>query len=199
MGMEIQQLKEKKMTNKDVYLHTSDNNVIGNFNAINYYNYYTLSPSKNVFRNLLLNLENNEDTKSQIKEDLDDFIGEGKERDIIGLKQKLINGGRESKIEDASYSESFATRKISQNQFSVSTQAIFLHLLTIIETKFETYIYPLFEENETPKYIDKEIYEKIVLPLFEDLSEIGPMYTQTLINSLIYFLTGKCYIVWCKK
>jgi hypothetical protein len=116
-------------------------------------------------------------------------------RKIIGLEAKLMGGGREDLIEDAIYLEGKFARRLAQGQHSPSTIAMFLHCLSQINSAFAHYIYPLMQQSGVQP-VDAAIKLHVIDPIYEELAFVDCSLNIDLVRGMLYFLTGKCHILW---
>ncbi|GAB3535086.1 ABC-three component system protein [Photobacterium alginatilyticum] len=130
-------------------------------------------------------------------EDFQEFLTPRAGRNIIGLDNKLIEGGREDLLEDAAYLESRFARRVSKGQLSEKEQVVYYHCLSKINSYFKSYIIPQIKANESNVKIDSYIQEKIIDPLYKEIAIVQPM-SMDMISGMLYFLTGKCHIRWKK-
>lgn len=129
-------------------------------------------------------------------EELEDFLKPRPGRNIIGLKSKLEEGNRLDLLEEGGFLENKFARRVSRGQFSISDEIIYFHCLSKINSSFTSYIKPLFKNTVDDAIIDRLIYEKIVIPLYEEVSEASICVSVDLIRGMIFFLTGKCHLRW---
>lgn len=128
-------------------------------------------------------------------DELQSFLATRPGRKIIGLEAKLTGGGREDLIEDAIYLEGKFARRLAQGQHSPSTIAMFLHCLSQINSAFASYIYPLMQQPGVQP-IDVAIKLHVIDPIYEELTAVDCSLNIDLVRGMLYFLTGKCHIVW---
>lgn len=117
-------------------------------------------------------------------------------RKIVGLEEKLREGDRLDLLEDALYLENKFSRRVSKNQFSTTEEVIYCHCLSKINSSFAHHIKPLFKNTVNTAIIDRVIFDRIVEPLYEEVSEVSTAVSFELIRGMIFFLTGKCHIRW---
>lgn len=128
-------------------------------------------------------------------DELESFLSNRPGRAIIGLEAKLRGGGREDLIDDAIYLESRFARRLALGQHSPSTTAMFLHCLSQINSAFSSYIYPLMQQPG-PQPIDAAIKLQVIDPIYEELTVVDCSLSVDLVRGMLFFLTGKCHIVW---
>jgi hypothetical protein len=130
-------------------------------------------------------------------EELGEFLVPRAGREIIGLDGKLIEGKREELLEDATFLENKFARKVTKGQMSDTEEIVYFHCLSTIITCFRSYISPRIRSGDSDCVIDEAILDKIIKPLYEEISLVKPM-TMEMISGMLYFLTGKCHIRWKK-
>lgn len=118
--------------------------------------------------------------------------------DVIGLEQKLIDGGREDFIGYALKTKERFHKKLIKYQFFESAQKINVHLLALVESYFENEIRPKINKGQSSDEIKTLIQELIVNPLLNELEENLLGFSAADINGMLYFLTGNCHIKWTK-
>lgn len=134
-----------------------------------------------------------------LKDELDDYSKPRDQRDIIGLINKLEDGGRDDLITVATdYKDKFAKR-LSRYEFSTHHCAIHLTLLGKIEERFNSLIVPLIKEGKDSEVIDLAIAKLIVEPIAEEVAPADPTLNAKQIRGMIFLLTGNCYIRWSQS
>lgn len=129
-------------------------------------------------------------------EELDSFLENRPSRRIIGLEAKLNTGGRADLVEDALYLENRFARRLARGQHSPSSQALFLHCLSEINSSFCHYIQPLIRSAQPTVAIDAAIKLRVIDPICRELAAVDCSYNSQMISGMLYFLTGKCHIQW---
>ncbi|HHQ4309334.1 TPA: ABC-three component system protein [Serratia fonticola] len=129
-------------------------------------------------------------------EELQEYLKPRAGRKIIGLEGKLKEGKRLDLLEDALYLENKFARRVTKHQFSISEEVIYCHCLSKINSSFAHFVKPLFKNTASTAIIDRVIYDRIVDPLYEEVSEVSAAISIDLIRGMIFFLTGKCHLRW---
>ncbi|WP_299160934.1 ABC-three component system protein [uncultured Tenacibaculum sp.] len=144
--------------------------------------------------------EVNDETKLEdVCEELNRYLVD---KDIIGLEQKLTDGGfSQNFISDASEQKEMFAKKMYKFRNYESAQFIYVELLAVIKTTFLDLIFPLIEEEVSKKEILQSVREKIIEPINERLNKEGAEDTILNLNSeeirgMVYYLTGRCHIKW---
>lgn len=139
--------------------------------------------------------QENEDLR-EFCEELD-YFNSVIDEDIIGLEEKLKNGGREKIIHYAKeVKERFHKKLIKSSQYSLVAQDINVYLLTKVRRGFIMEIYSLICNNESEEKINTLITERIIRPVQNDLGINLFRYNEDDIMGMIFFLTGNCHIKW---
>ena len=140
---------------------------------------------------------------SEGDEELEDFIDlfhsyltDRAGRPVIGLEQKLINGNREDLVEDAIEHKDRFAKIAARAQLSPRRQYIYFYILQKIKASFDGQIRPLLKAGARPEDIDQTIYHNIVNSIFSEVCSVDISIDQHLIYGMLYFLTGKCHLVW---
>lgn len=171
-----------------------------NPNAREVNNYYTQSESRlgRWFRRL--NDEINNDIRLQKK--LDDIKRyRTKLPHTIGLEAKLRDGGfSQSAIDKARRLKMYFAKKSTRFQYYESAQLIDSYLFAKLCHSFDTYILPNIESQPLCD-IRQMVYEKVVLPIIDEINANGSYdrqlcYNEDDIYGMLYYLTGKCHINW---
>lgn len=117
-------------------------------------------------------------------------------RPVIGLAQKLINGNREDLVDDAIEHKDRFAKIAARAQLSPRRQYIYFYILQKIKASFDGQIRPLLKAGVRPEDIDQAIYLNIVNAIFSEVCSVDISIDQHLIYGMLYFLTGKCHLVW---
>lgn len=126
-----------------------------------------------------------------------DYFNSVIDKDIVGLEEKLRNGGREKLIQYAKeVKERFHKKLIKTSQYSLVAQDINVYLLTKVRRGFMMEIYTLICNNESEEKINTLITERIIRPVQSDLGVNLFRYNEDDIMGMIFFLTGNCHIKW---
>ncbi|WP_318451575.1 ABC-three component system protein [Photobacterium leiognathi] len=132
----------------------------------------------------------------EIIENLADYIAEFPDRNIIGLEEKLVNGGRSELYSRALILKNRFERKIAKNQMSLVEQHIYVQILSTITSIWYSKIKPLIDMNEPKKIVDKVIYDELIEPVHKAVVRYDILATSELVSGMLYYLTGKCHLVW---
>ncbi|NAO55362.1 ABC-three component system protein [Pseudomonas syringae] len=124
------------------------------------------------------------------------YLNDRVNRPIIGLKQKLLNGDREDLVEEAIEHKDRFAKIVARAQFSPRRQYIYFYILQKIKAGFDGQVRPLIKAGALPENIDQSIYHNIVNSIFSEVNSVDISIDQHLIYGMLYFLTGKCHLVW---
>lgn len=163
------------------------------------YSFNEVKAKSNALANLLLRCKELSSSDPEYKymlDELQEYLLPRPGRKIIGLEEKLREGDRLDLLEDALFLENKFARRVSKNQFSSSEEVIYCHCLSKINSSFSHYIKPLFKNTVSTAIIERMIFDRIVEPLYEEVSEVNAAVSFDLIRGMIFFLTGKCHIRW---
>ena len=159
----------------------------------------TAAPDPNVIRAGLDRIsalsEGDEEFKDFI-EIFNSYLTDRAGRPIIGLKQKLLNGDREDLVEEAIEHKDRFAKIAAKAQLSPRRQYIYFYILQKIKAAFDGQIRPLIKAGVLPENIDQSIYLNIVNSIFCEVNSVDISIDQHLIYGMLYFLTGKCHLVW---
>lgn len=126
-----------------------------------------------------------------------DYFNSIIDEEVIGLEEKLRQGGREKLISYAlEVKERFHKKLMKTSQYSEVAQDINVYLLTKVRRGFIMDIYNLICENESEEKVNFLISERIIKPVQEDLGINLFRYNEDDIMGMIFFLTGNCHIKW---
>ena len=134
-----------------------------------------------------------------IIDDLNDYITDHPYREVIGLETKLNNGGREDLYPKAILLKNRFERRIAKAQLSIVEQKVYVQVLSHILSAFDQYIRPQILEDPSKEIIDTAIFEKIIEPVHKAIIDFDDCITKELVSGMLYFLTGKCHVVWDKS
>src|SRR5690554_5573967 len=85
------------------------------------------------------------------------FTNQKTETPVIGLEQKLINGGRSDLLETAITRKDFFAKHLMKSQLNYRRQFIFLYILQKISFGFEELVRPLIKTGAPHETIDNMI------------------------------------------
>jgi len=130
-------------------------------------------------------------------EELNYYITQHGNEEIIGLENKLIAGNRQDLLRYAiEAKERFHKKLMSSSQYSIIAQDINVHILAKVKTAFVMEVYSLIIEGKPSATINLLIRERIIAPVMEELGINIFKYTEEDIMGMIFFLTGNCHIKW---
>ncbi|SGZ10450.1 ABC-three component system protein [Moritella viscosa] len=132
----------------------------------------------------------------EIIEDLADYITEYPRREIIGLEGKLDRGGRQDLTDRAILLKNRFERKLAKNQMSLAEQHVYVQLLSTISSIWHSKIKPLIDVGTSRNTVDKAIYDDLIEPVHKAVVRYDTLATSELISGMLYFLTGKCHLMW---
>lgn len=131
-------------------------------------------------------------------ERLDFFTNQKTQSPMIGLEQKLKNGGREDLLEVAIERKDAFAKRLMKSQLNRRRQAIFLYILQKISFGFEESIRPLIKQGVPNDVIDGVILKGIIDTIYREVMAEDFTIDQYMISGMLYFLTGKCHLIWEK-
>jgi hypothetical protein len=140
-------------------------------------------------------VESDEDFQYFI-ERLEFFTNDKSRSTVIGLEQKLIEGGRTDLVDDAIEKKDHFAKRLSKSQLNPRRQWIYLYVLQKIKATFESSIRPLIKNNARSEVVDMAIYNHIVDRVYSEVIGSDSTIDQDTISGMLYFLTGKCHLVW---
>lgn len=162
--------------------------------------------SKNVYPEVFQPLEKAiQSIKEKIEEDpelegiieeLAEYTTNRPDRDIIGVEAKLIAGDREDAVENAVYMKNKFERRLAKNQLSNVEQYVYAHVLGVIEVTFNQYVRPLILKGSSKEDVDAIIHKEIYEPVYKAIVNFDVSITMNHVAGMLYFLTGKCHLVW---
>lgn len=134
----------------------------------------------------------------EIIEELAEYTTNRPDREIIGVEKKLENGGREDLVDNAVYLKNKFERYLAKKQLSLVEQHIHVHVLAMIDTTFNQKIRPLILDGRSKAEVDAAVYEYIIEPVYQSVVGYNSSVTTNLVAGMLYFLTGKCHLIWGK-
>ena len=134
-----------------------------------------------------------------IIDDLNDYITDHPYREIIGLETKLNNGGREDLCSKAILLKNRFERRIAKAQLSIVEQKVYVQVLSHILSAFDQYIRPQILDDQSKDTVDAAVFEKIIEPVHKAIIDFDDCITKELVSGMLYFLTGKCHVIWDKS
>lgn len=134
----------------------------------------------------------------EIIEELEEYVTDKPDREVIGVKAKLENGGRQELVEKAIYYKSKFARKLAKNQMSLVEQKVYAHALASIIVAFDLKVRPVIADGESNSMVDAAIHDSIIEPTYGALVGFDAQIKSDLVAGMVYFLTGKCHLNWEK-
>ncbi len=131
-----------------------------------------------------------------IIEDLTEYITAHPYREIIGLEKKLENGGRMDLLGNAILFKNKFSRRVAKTQMSLIEQRVYVQILSHIHIGFNQFVRPKILENSPASEIDSLVFIHIIEPAHKAIIDFDDAITKELILGMLYFLTGKCHLVW---
>jgi hypothetical protein len=157
-----------------------------------------LLPLEKAIQSIIDSTEDNHELE-EIIEELAEYITDRPDREIIGVEQKLINGGRGDLLKDAVYLKNKFERTIAKEQMSLVTQRVYAHVLAMIGSSFNHNVRPLILENKSKSEVDQAIHKEIIEPVYQSIVGFNQQITTDLVVGMLYFLTGKCHLIWSEE
>lgn len=179
----------------------TDNEVGGDMAGRDINKTVNVLPPRNPSRLKALQIQFEEDCKNkpelkQFIEAIQHFLATVDDTEIIGLSEKLTKGGRLDEVKVAESCKESFYKLLTKNQFSPAAQQIYTILLGGIYNSFMAYVAPLIEKKEEKATINSTLYEKVLLPLQEQINDEGLHVNPHELRGMLYFLTGNCHIRW---
>lgn len=160
-------------------------------------NHVRLTPLEKAIREIQKACESSPELIAIIDE-LNDYITDHPTREIIGVEKKLENGDRQDLIDDAVVLKNMFDRRISKQTMSLAEQKIYIHILAMINTTFSTRVRPLIMAQRSREDVDCVIHQEIILPIYEAVVSFDIGLTLDHVRGMLFFLTGKCRLVWSR-
>ena len=123
-------------------------------------------------------------------------------RHTIGLEQKLLDGGFPKKaIDKARRQKQSYAKKATKYQYYEMANKIDNYIFAIVSDHFDREVLPLIEDEKPLREINQAVYDKVILPVMEELNTVGDSdtclcYTLDDVFGMLYYLTGNCHINW---
>lgn len=140
-----------------------------------------------------------EDPVTDILEDLANYITDHPEREIIGLEEKLERGERNDLFLRARILKNQFARRIAKNQMSITEQHVYIQILSAINTTWYQRIHPKIVSGSNNLEIDHLIFEELIKPVHQAVVRFDVTITTETVSGMLYFLTGKCHLIWEAK
>lgn len=140
-----------------------------------------------------------EDKLVDILEDLVDYITEHPSREIVGLEKKLEQGDRLDLFNRACFLKNKFARRVAKNQMSITEQYVYVQILSAINTAWFQRIHPSIVSGANNQKIDQLIHDELIKPVHQAIVRFDCTITTETVSGMLYFLTGKCHLVWGKK
>ncbi|WP_367622044.1 ABC-three component system protein [Thalassospira marina] len=114
-------------------------------------------------------------------------------------KKKLEQGNRLDLKQKAVRLKNRFDRKITKKQLSPVVQKVHLQVLSSIITAFDARVRPLIASNASQRDVDTAIHEYVILPAHKAIVRFNDLTTTEDVCGMLYFLTGKCHLVWSRE
>lgn len=151
----------------------------------------------------LRKLQEQVDNNIQIQEKMDSIRRyHTKLPHTLGLKRKLQDGGfTKASIDKACRLKQSYAKKATKYQYYEMANRIDDYLFAIVSNHFDVYVLPLIEAEKPLSEINLAVYEKVIIPVVDELNVNGAedtclCYTTDDIFGMLYYLTGNCHINW---
>ena len=89
-------------------------------------------------------------------------------------------------------------RKLAKSQLSNVEQHVYAHILSVIEVAFNQHIRPMILNGSAKQDVDAAIQKEIYDPVYSAVVSFDVSITMGHVAGMLYFLTGKCHLVWGK-
>lgn len=75
------------------------------------------------------------------------------------------------------------------------------YLFAIVSEHFDREVLPLIEDEKPLREINQAVYDKVIMPVLQELDAVGAAdtclcYTLDDVFGMLYYLTGNCHINW---
>ena len=113
--------------------------------------------------------------------------------EVFTPTQKAIDKARRQK-------QSYA-KKATKYQYYEMANKIDNYLFAIVSDHFDREVLPLIEDEKPLREINQAVYDKVIVPVMEELNTVGDSdtclcYTLDDVFGMLYYLTGNCHINW---
>ncbi|WP_092810095.1 ABC-three component system protein [Roseivivax marinus] len=115
---------------------------------------------------------------------------------IVGLEAKLDKGGRDEDYDEALEQKVLFERLLEEWSYYVSAQEIFAHLLSRINRKFRSQVFP--HVSVLPKHIIDDMVDKNILePAIMECSAVQEFHVNyDVALGMYYWLADQCFVRW---
>lgn len=115
---------------------------------------------------------------------------------VQGLESKLVKGGRENEVVEATRKKELFAKKLEKHRLSQAAQQIFAYLLARVLQLFRSEIRPLIHDNVSPVHVDSALVKKVYEPLLSELEDNVLFINPVELEGMLYYLTGNCHLRW---
>lgn len=99
---------------------------------------------------------------------------------------------------NAMLSKNKFSRRVAKAQMSLTEQRVYVQILSHIHISFNQFVRPKLLENAPASEIDILVFNHIIEPAHKAIIDFDNAITKEIILGMLYFLTGKCHLVWDK-
>lgn len=82
---------------------------------------------------------------------------------------------------------------------SLIEQYVYIQILSAINTTWYQRVHPMIVTGAKPAEIDQLIDEALIKPVHQAIVRFDHTITTDLVSGMLYFLTGKCHLIWDSK
>ncbi|MDQ7058230.1 MAG: hypothetical protein Q9N62_07240 [Ghiorsea sp.] len=157
-----------------------------------------LTTLEQVIEHIITNSNGADEVLTDVIDELAGYLTDRPDREVIGLEEKLVQGDRNELAPNAKYLKNKFERKLAKQELSRTTQSIYVQVLSSIITAFEQKVRPLILDKRGKPEVDAAIHNEIILPVHKAVIRFDMLVTTEEVAGMLYFLTGKCHLVWSK-
>jgi len=79
---------------------------------------------------------------------------------------------------------------------SVTEQHVYIQILSAINTTWYQCIHPKIVSGATTQEIDQLVNDELIQPVYQAIVRFDSSVTSETVSGMLYFLTGKCHLIW---
>lgn len=114
---------------------------------------------------------------------------------IQGLTWKLQQGGMEAHIERAIRLKELFNKMLHRDLLTTAAQKLFSYILALVELRFRQKISPLVG-TMSPEELEAVTLAEVIEPIRIELNVEGYPLSPHIIEGMLFFLGGNCYVRW---
>lgn len=172
------------------------NTAAGGLSSIGDQNTFNILPGDSGLRRKVLQELTNQNVTNEFIDSLKEYLRKKTESSTIGLEEKLTQAKFAHLVEHATEVKEKFYLHLLRNQQSIAYQQIVCAMVDEAISRFEHQVQPLIVSKSDLAKIQSALFDHVIAVIYKDVSDLEYGFTNGLIEGLIFYLTGNCFIRW---